>query len=164
MGVAESMWFDSWSSLGRVLVVTPLAYCALVAILRVSGARTLSKLNAFDLVVTVALGSTLATVLLNADVSLAEGVLALAMLVALQFVVGWSSNRWRSVERVVKSEPVLLYREGFLHGPMRRARMTEDEVRQAARASGTASLDDVGAVVLETDGSLSVLPGSSRSR
>jgi uncharacterized membrane protein YcaP (DUF421 family) len=41
--------------------------------LRVSGKRTLAKMNAFDLVVTVALGSTLATILLSADVSLAEG-------------------------------------------------------------------------------------------
>jgi uncharacterized membrane protein YcaP (DUF421 family) len=41
---------------------------------------------------------------------------------------------------------------------MRRARVTEDEVRQAARASGKASLDDVAAVVLETDGSFSMLP------
>jgi uncharacterized membrane protein YcaP (DUF421 family) len=56
------MWFDSWSDLARILVVTPLAYGALVAVLRMSGARTLSKLNAFELVVTVALGSTLATV------------------------------------------------------------------------------------------------------
>jgi uncharacterized membrane protein YcaP (DUF421 family) len=151
------MWFDSWSDLGRVLVVGPLAYLALVAVLRISGARTLSKLNAFDLVATVALGSTLATVLLNADVSLAEGVLGLVVLVLLQYVVSRASRRWRAVERTVKSEPVLLYREGMLPGPMRRARVTEDEVRQAARAAGHAGLSDVAAVVLETDGTLSVL-------
>lgn len=152
------MWFDSWSDLGRVLVVAPLAYGALVFVLRVSGARTLSKLNAFDLVITVALGSTLATVLLSADVSLAEGVLALVLLVLLQLVVSRASLRWRRVERLVKSEPVLLYHSGFLPTAMRRARVTEDEVRQAARSSGKASLGEVAAVVLETDGSLSVLP------
>lgn len=151
------MWFDSWSDLGRILVVGPLAYVALVAVLRLSGARTLSKLNAFDLVVTVALGSTLATVLLSADVSLAEGVLGLALLVLLQFVVSRTSLRWPAVERAVKSEPVLLYRGGFLEVPMRRARVTEGEIRQAARGSGRASLQDVEAVVLETDGTLSVL-------
>jgi uncharacterized membrane protein YcaP (DUF421 family) len=59
---------------------------------------------------------------------------------------------------LVKSEPVLLYRSGFLPAAMRRARVTEDEVRQAARSSGKASLDNVTAVVLETDGTLSVLP------
>lgn len=151
------MWFDSWPELGRILVVGPLAYTALVAVLRISGARTLSKLNAFDLVVTVALGSTLATVLLSTDVSLAEGVLGLVVLIVLQYLVSRSSLRWPAVERLVKSEPVLLYRQGFLDGPMHRARVTRDEVRQAARASGRASLDEVEAVVLETDGSLSVL-------
>jgi uncharacterized membrane protein YcaP (DUF421 family) len=151
------VWFDTWEDLGRILVVGPLAYVALVAVLRISGARTLSKLNAFDLVVTVALGSTLATVLLSSSVSLVEGLLGLVVLVLLQYVVSWSSLRWRAVERVVKSEPVLLYRRGFLPAAMRRARVTEDEVRQAARGSGKASLDEVAAVVLETDGTLSVL-------
>jgi len=64
-----SMLFDSWTGLGRVLLVGVLAYSALVLTLRVSGKRTLTKLNAFDLVVTVALGSTLATVLLSKDVA-----------------------------------------------------------------------------------------------
>ena len=51
------MFFDSWFGLLRVLVVGALAYAALILFLRVSGKRTLTKLNAFDLVVTVALGS-----------------------------------------------------------------------------------------------------------
>lgn len=64
-----------------------LAYVALVVLLRVSGKRTLSKMNAFDLVVTVALGSTLATVLMAKDVALAEGVFAFALLIGLQLFV-----------------------------------------------------------------------------
>ncbi len=66
-------FFDSWSAMGRTVVVGVLAYLALVLLLRVSGKRTLSKMNAFDLVVTVALGSTLATVLLSTSVALARG-------------------------------------------------------------------------------------------
>ncbi|HUH13323.1 MAG TPA: hypothetical protein VMK65_09445, partial [Longimicrobiales bacterium] len=62
---ALRMFFDSWTGLGRVLLVGALAYAALILILRISGKRTLTKLNAFDLVVTVALGSTLATTLLT---------------------------------------------------------------------------------------------------
>ncbi len=69
----------------RILIVGPLAYILLIVILRTSGKRTLSKLNAFDFVVTVALGSTLATVLLSKDVPLIEGVLAFAVLAILQF-------------------------------------------------------------------------------
>ncbi|WP_141327266.1 DUF421 domain-containing protein [Myxococcus sp. AB025B] len=152
------MLFDRWSDLGRVLLVGGAAYVALVLMLRLSGPRTLSKLNAFDLVVTVALGSTLATVLLSSDVSLAEGLLAFAVLIGLQFLVTWTSVRWRGFNKLVKSEPVMLVHQGrLLPLAMRRARVVEDEVRSVLREQGVARLEEVEAVVLETDGSMSVI-------
>lgn len=155
------MLFGGWDSLLRTLVVGVLAYVTLVVFLRISGKRTLSKLNAFDLIVTVALGSTLATVLLAKDVSLAEGALAFALLIGLQFAVTWSSVRARWVRRLATGEPqMLLYCGEFLPAAMRQARVTEDEIRASVRSAGIDSLDKVRAVVLETDGSFSVvLPG-----
>lgn len=152
------MFFDSWTGLLRVLVVGTLAYGALVLFLRVSGKRTLSKLNAFDLVVTVALGSTLATILLSKDVALAEGIMAFALLIGLQLVITWLSVRSSAVRALVKTEPTLLFHRGeLLRGAMRRERVTEDEVVAAIRGQGIAALDEVEAVVLETDGSVSAL-------
>lgn len=152
------MLFDSWAGLGRVLLVGTLAYISLVFLLRLSGKRTLSKMNAFDLVVTVSLGSTLATVLLSKGVALAEGVLAFALLAAMQFAVAWLSVRSALVRRLVKSDPrTVFYRGEFLHRDMRAERVTEAEVRAAIRAQGIANLNEVGAVVLETDGTLTVL-------
>ena len=89
--------------------------------------------------------------------ALVKGVTALALLVALQYVVAWASARSRRVERVVRSEPTPLYRNGFLDDAMRRERVTTDEIAQAARGQGHAYLDTVGAVVLETDRTLSIL-------
>ena len=151
------MFFDDWSGLVRVAVMATCTYAALIVLLRVSGKRTLAKLNAFDFVVTVALGSTLATVLLSSSVALAEGVLALALLVTLQYLVAWASVRSRRVERFVKSEPRLVYRHGFLTDAMRRERVSADELYQAARRQGYADLTHVKAMVLETDGTLAVL-------
>ncbi|WP_338895374.1 YetF domain-containing protein [Streptomyces sp. TG1A-60] len=155
------MFFDSWNDLVRVLVMAVLAYLILIAAVRASGKRALSKMNAFDLVVTVALGSTLATVLLNRQVALGEGALAFGSLVALQFVTAWASVRCRSVRRLVKAEPTLLLHDGrMFHDVMRRERVTPDEVRQAIRAQGTGALELVHTVVLETDGSFSVISRS----
>ncbi|MDN5764082.1 MAG: DUF421 domain-containing protein, partial [Microlunatus sp.] len=70
-----------------------------------------------------------------------------------------ASVRSAAVERLVKSEPTLVYRDGFLLSAMRRQRVTADELRQAARAQGHTDLDHIGAIVLETDGRLSVLTG-----
>lgn len=88
--------------------------------LRISGKRTLSKWNAFDFVVTIALGSTLATVLLSKQVALAEGVLAFALLIALQFAITSLSVRSSVVRRLIKAEPTFLLAQGqFLHRAMK---------------------------------------------
>jgi uncharacterized membrane protein YcaP (DUF421 family) len=156
------MFFDNWHGILRVLVVGILAYTSLVLFVRISGKRTLAKMNAFDLVVTVALGSTLASILLTRDVALVEGMLALALLILLQFLVAWISVRSEAMRRLVKAEPSLLFHHGrFLDDVLRRERVTREEVGAAIRAAGQARLDDVGAVVLETDGSFSVLPRAS---
>jgi uncharacterized membrane protein YcaP (DUF421 family) len=144
-----------------VLLVGPLAYVALVAILRISGKRTLTKLNAFDLVVTVALGSTLATVLLSKDVALAEGVLAMVLLVFLQFVISWLSVRSAGFRDLVKSEPTLIMHQGeFLDRAMRAQRITRDEVMAALRSDGVMDAREAAAVVLETDGTIAVIKGA----
>ncbi|NYZ63208.1 DUF421 domain-containing protein [Luteimonas deserti] len=154
----DGLIFDGWDHVRRTLVIGVLAYLALVALLRLSGKRTLSKMNAFDFVVTVALGSTLATILLDSGVSLVEGVTALALLVALQFVVTWTSVRWPWLKRAVTGEPTLLLHRGRLLGDaMRRARVTEEEIRAAARQAGSGALTEIDAVVLETDGTISVV-------
>lgn len=159
----EQMFFDGWNGIARTLVVGMLAYLGLVVMLRVSGKRTLSKLNAFDLVVTVALGSILATILLSRDVPLVDGLVAFALLIALQFAVAWTSVRMPWFRGMVASEPTLLMHRGrMLDDALRRARITPEEVRSAIRGAGMLDLDGVAAVVLEPDGSLSVL-GSSQS-
>ena len=110
------MFFNDTSSLLRVVIVGTLAYLSLVLLLRVSGKRTLSKMNAFDLVVTVAIGSTLATVLLAKDVALADGVVAFTLLIGLQYAITWLSMRSRWLENLIKAEHSLLYLNGlFLH-------------------------------------------------
>lgn len=152
------MFFDTWAGLGRVLLVGPLAYIALVLALRASGKRTLTKLNAFDLVVTVALGSTLATILLSKDVALAEGLLALALLIGMQFAIAWLSVRSERFQGFVKAEPALLLHRGrFLDAALRAERVTREEVLAVLRSQGVSDPAGVVAVVLETDGSFSVL-------
>ncbi len=159
------MIFQSWIGLGRLLVVGVLAYAALIFMLRVSGKRTLSKMNAFDFVVTVALGSTLATVFLSKDVALVEGLLALALLIGLQWIVAWLAVRSASWRSMIKSEPRLLARRGKLyHRALREERVSPEEIDSAVRSAGHPSLADVEAVVLETDGSFSVIGSAPAQR
>ncbi len=156
------MWFDSWFDVLRTIALGAASYATLILILRASGKRTLSQLNAFDFVVTVAFGSTFATILLNSSVSWAEGAAALALLAALQFVVAWASSHWRAARGVVTGEPSVLLRDGVIDADaLRRQRLARSEVLQAVRSSGTGDLSKVALVVLETNGTLSVISSST---
>jgi uncharacterized membrane protein YcaP (DUF421 family) len=151
-------FFGGWEVIARTIVVGVLAYVALILVLRVSGKRTLSKMNAFDLIVTVALGSTLAAILTAPETALAEGVVALMLLVGLQYLVTWSSLRSDKVRRLVKSAPTALLVDGRLdEEAMRRERVFSSEIDAALRMAGATSREDAALVVLETDGSFSVI-------
>jgi uncharacterized membrane protein YcaP (DUF421 family) len=150
--------FSGWDGIVRILLIAPAAYVALVVILRVSGKRTLSKLNAFDFIVTIAIGSTLASIITTKSLALLEGLAALVVLVALQFLVTATSVRWPWINDAVKAEPSLLLKDGrALRGAMRRQRITLEEIEAAVRQAGGRSLSAARAVFLETDGTLSAI-------
>ncbi|HEX6860767.1 MAG TPA: YetF domain-containing protein [Caulobacteraceae bacterium] len=127
-------------------------------LLRISGKRTLSKMNAFDSVVTIAIGSTFASALISRDVTIASAVSAIALLVFLQFAITWLSVRLGWVRRGVKAEPRLLYHDGRVIEPaLKRERVSREELEAAARSRGYGDLAQVKAVVLETTGEFSVI-------
>lgn len=157
--------FKGWESIFRAIFVGVLAYAGLLLFLRISGKRTLSKMNAFDLVVTVSLGSTLSTIIVSRQTGVADGLVSLGILVILQYSVAWISVRWNGFKKLIKSEPSLLFHQGrYLEETLRRERVAKDEVLSAVRSSGIARLDDVMAVVLETDGSFTVIQGENEAR
>ncbi|MGE6742617.1 DUF421 domain-containing protein [Allorhizobium pseudoryzae] len=154
----SEMFFQNWQGIVRTVIVGGLAYASLVLFLRISGKRTLAKLNAFDLVVTVALGSTLSAVLLQESIALAEGATALALLIGLQYLVAFLSVQSQGFAKLVRSEPSLVAHQGtFCRGALQSQRLTEDEVLSAVRSNGGQSIQDAEAVILESDGSLSVI-------
>ena len=156
--MGTDFFFSSWNSLLRILITGGLTYIALVIILRVSGKRTLAKLNAFDLVVTVALGSTLASSLLDKSVTLADSGLAILLLVLLQFAVTKLTLAFKPFEKWVKASPAVVAWEGkILEDQARKERLANEEIKAAVRAAGLSDIGEAVAVVLETDGTLSVV-------
>lgn len=147
----------------KLITISVVSFIAIVLILRASGKRTLSKMNAFDFIVTVALGSVLATTIINYQNSFWNGILAFIMLVTLQHVTTWLSVRFKSIGSMIKSEPALLYYEDtFQERAMIKERVDRNELKQAIRKAGYVSFDDISAIVLESDGTLTVISSSEK--
>ncbi len=154
----SGMFFTDWESLGRAFIITILGYAALVIAIRISGKRTLSKMNAFDFIVTIALGSCLAAISLNKNIALAEGVVVYSTLIGLQFLITWLSVRVKKVKAIVSGQPVLLLYKGELLGDvMKKERITMEEIYVAARASGVTFLHEIEVIVLETTGDITIM-------
>ncbi len=149
----------SLHELFNTILVAGVAYVTVVLVLRLVGNRSVAKMNAFDLMVTFALGSILATVILSKEVALLRGLIGLVLLLFLQYMITWLSVRSTSFSRFIRSEPrLLLYRGRLLEQEMKSARVTKDELFQAVRTSGVGAIQNLAAVVMETDGSMSVIP------
>lgn len=115
-------------------------------------------MNAFDFLVTIALGSSLATVALNKNVALADGILLFVLLVLLQFFITWLSVRVKIIKNLVTASPsLLLYKGQIIEQAMKAERITIEELYLAAREKGISNVRDIDAVILETTGVLTVI-------
>ena len=154
----NDLFFSGWGSLLRVAIVGVVCYTALLVTLRLSGKRTLSRMNAYDMVITMALGSLLTKAMLTKDQSIADSLLAIMLLIGFQYAVSAISCRWNGFRKLVTPKPAVLYHEGaFMRDVLRKERVSEDEVNAAVHEKGVSGLDCVDAVILGANGELSVL-------
>jgi uncharacterized membrane protein YcaP (DUF421 family) len=152
------IFFDDWDGILRTVIAVAVAYPAMLLMVRLAGHRTLAKMNAFDFIVSVALGSTLADVITVREVALSNGLTAFALLIGLQVVLSWSTTWSRSVEHWLNGDPVVLARgEDLYRDQMLRERVTEEELKAILRSHGVDDFGRVKAVVLETNGEISVV-------
>src|SRR5699024_899161 len=154
--------WTGWSPIWQTLIIGAVGYLSLVILLRGTGPRTMAKMTPLDFGVAVTLGSAFGRVVTAQDVSLVQALVALVLLVTLQWIMAACRARWKTIRRLFDAPPVLLYYAGqFQPKALRRHRLTEYDIHTAARQSGHGSLDDIYAVILDQDGAFSVIGHAS---
>jgi uncharacterized membrane protein YcaP (DUF421 family) len=147
----------------RIAASTVLFYALTLIAVRLAGRRTLATLSAFDALVTIALGSLLATVIVDPSIPLSYGAAALLTLLVLQVAVGALRRAVPATRRLLDFRPLTLFADGEptddrgALGPQ----ITRDELLAALRQRGFTGLEDVSVVILEANGEVSVIPRSA---
>ncbi|WP_369073247.1 DUF421 domain-containing protein [Cyclobacterium qasimii] len=132
-------------------------YITVILLTRISGKRSFSKMSSFDFAMTVAVGSIIATTILSSSVNLIEGMFGLAIVYLLQITIALA-RRNKFVEKMVDNTPLLLMDgEKILGHNLRKARVSESDLRSKLREANITQLSQVKAVVFETTGDISVL-------
>jgi uncharacterized membrane protein YcaP (DUF421 family) len=138
-------------------------YAVVLACARLAGVRSFAEMSNFDIAITIAIGSTVATTVVSDSPALGRGVAAIVALYALQLGVSVLRGRYRSAERLVDNRPILVMGPAgrLLPGNMAVARITEDDLRATLRSANVHDLGQVQAVVMEGTGAIHVLRADS---
>jgi uncharacterized membrane protein YcaP (DUF421 family) len=161
--VASVFDHPSWNGAGVIAAKTAAVYVFLILGLRLLGKRELGQMSLYDLVMVIVLGNAVQNAMINGDNTLGGGIVAATVLLALN----WGLNRVlrgsRRLEAVLVGHPILIVHDGQpLRAPMDREGITMDQLNSALREHGMNSLNDVHIAVLETDGTISMVPRDSK--
>lgn len=151
-------WFTATgSSLMAIVITTVGIYLAVILFTQVFGKRSFSKMSSFDFAMTVAIGSIIATTILSSSVSLLQGITGLLAVYLLQLSAA-VLRRYKAFRKTIDNTPLLLMDgQKVLHQNLKRARVTESDLRSKLREANVVSRKDIRAVVFETTGDISVL-------
>jgi len=158
----ENIFPSSVDDILRLLISAVIVYILIIVYIRLLGKRSTSELNNFDWIVTVSVGSIVASTIILKDISITEGGVSIFVLMMLQFMVTKSMYHSEKFREIVKSTPQLLLFEGeFIEKNMKNERILRPEVYAAIRQSGLKSIKQIYAVVLETNSKISVIPNEN---
>lgn len=137
-------------------------FFVLWAIIRVSGRRTLGEMTAFDFVLFLIIGGSTQRAITGQDYSLTNALILVATFVALDIALSVVELRWPFMRRVLNATPTILVDNGHLMvHRMRRARVTEDNILEAARRlQGIERMDQIKFAILESSGDISIVPAT----
>lgn len=143
---------------GRVILSSFLIYIYIILLTRIAGKRSVSKMNSFDWIVTVAVGSIVAAAVVSPD-DFGPALISAGMLIGCQWGLTRISLHSSGVRKALKNNPTLLVRNGdIIQSGMTKTHVGETEIRAAARGAGLADMRQIKVMILETDGSFSVIP------
>ncbi|QSX74072.1 DUF421 domain-containing protein [Lysobacter arenosi] len=148
-----------WEFVFRAVVV----YVVLLAMIRMSGKRTMGQLTAFDMLLIVLLGNAVQNALLGKDTSMTGGLLLAATLIILNWLVGFITSRSKTAERILEGVPVVLVRNGHVYRDvLKRELVNRDDLAKAMRESGCSDIERVRLALLETDGRITIMTNEQK--
>ncbi len=153
-----TFWSGSRQLLGAAVAAVVIYVVALAAV-RLAGRRTLAQMSAFDIVVTIAIGTLISSTARPSRASVLDSAAVLLTLLLLQVVLAAVRQQPPALRRLLDFSPQVVVRDGAALLPRRpdSAQLTVSDLESWLRREGIGKLDDVALAVLEPTGEVSVL-------
>jgi uncharacterized membrane protein YcaP (DUF421 family) len=160
--LAQVFDYPSIGGAATIAAKTAVIYAFLILGLRLLGKRELGQLSLYDLVMVIILGNAVQNAMINNDNTLGGGLVAATVLLALNWTLNRVITRSRRLEHLLVGEPILIVHDGKpLRERMRHEGITMEQLTAALREHGLDDVVDVHLAVLESDGTISVVPSGT---
>src|SRR5947208_13685415 len=144
--------------LSNIALRTAVIYALVLVGIRLTGKREVGQMTPFDLTLLLLLSNSVQNAMTGPDTSLAGGAIAALVLLTLNFLLAEISGLNRRFRKMIQGSPTLLIHNGScITTHMAKEHISMDELNRALREHGVACVADAALVVLEVDGSMSVL-------
>lgn len=126
---------------------------------RILGKRELSRMSPLELVLVLFIPQLFSRALTRQDYSFTNAMIGATTLLALVFLSSALSYRFRGVAYVFVPKPTVLVEHGrFVDRALNEERISTRDVFDAMQKAGVLSLEEVAWAVLQSDGSIAVVP------
>lgn len=133
-------------------------YVFIILAIRLFGKKELSQLSITDLVLILLISNAVQNAMVGPDSSLSGGLVAALTLFVLNYLIKIVSFKSKLFSKVLEGEPVMLVYKGFVkHKNLQNQKITIEELEAVAREHGVKSIKDAELIMLEKDGSISVI-------
>lgn len=158
----ENWLYSSLPIIAKVFLTILAIFTIVIIIVRISGLRTFAKISSFDFASTIAIGSIIASIILNPSNSILKGAIALGGIVLFQSLFTYMVRKIPAFEKLVTNKPMLIMKDGvILKENLHRTNLSEENLIAKLREANVIDFDEVRAVVLESTGDVSVLHTST---
>ncbi len=151
-------WFEASStSIFAIAITCFVIYFLVFLFTRIVGKRSFAKMSSLDFAITIAIGSVIASTIILKNVSLIQGSVALLLLYLIQLIAA-RLRRIKAFKQLLDNTSLLLMdKTEILHHNLKKANVTEDDLKAKLREANVLNLSEVRAVVFESTGDISVL-------
>lgn len=158
MNFIKSFLYSDINGIIVIVIMSIILYFFMIFLFRISGKRAMSEINSFDFLFTIIIGSLAATTILSKDIEFTEGAAAITTLIVMQFIFSKLDVKYKFISNVVLLEPTLVYFNGkYLEENLKKTRLSKENIRQKVRRRTGTVIDNVSAVIIESNGEISVI-------
>lgn len=142
-----------------IILRSIIIYILVLFLIRLMGKRQIGQMQPYEFVVTLIIADLATVPMSDTALPLLHGIIPLLTLVCIHFIFTLLEKKSINMRKLLNGKPVILIDpDGVNYNNLRLCNMNFNDLQEGLRTAGYFNLDEILYAIIQTNGSLSVLP------